>query len=185
MDRDRELLDSIGPRRLAAEEIRELLMQRGWMIENLALWLGLTRVHLGRIIRDVHRARHWDLAFLSLPRLADRDANILTQLRVARRREQANSKLAALPALVANADPAPAKRTGPGYRYCGILVTGAVVVVIASHAGDIAEEGEEGVVVAVRDSGDREDYLIRFLSGEDWFDPDSFDACMAETGKEV
>lgn len=185
MDRDRELLDSIGPRRLTAGEIRELLTQRGWMIENLALWLGVTRVHLGRIVRDVHRARHWDLAFLSLPRLTDRDANILTQLRMARRQEQAANKAAALPTLVANPETAPAKKTGPGYRYHGILVTGAVVVVTASHAGDIAEEGEEGVVVAVRDAGDREDYLIRFLSGEDWFDPDSFDACMAETGKAV
>ena len=74
---------------------------------------------------------------------------------------------------------------GPGYRYRDLLVVGSIVVVVASHVGEMAEEGEEGEVIAIRDAGNREDYLIRFSGGEDWFDPDSFDACMAETGKTV
>lgn len=184
MDRDRELLDGIGPRRLTADEIKQLLTQKGWLQGNLALWLGVSRIHLGRLIRDVRRPRHWDLAFMSLPHLTTRENSILTDLRLAREREQKESKVEVKRSAAEVLDPA-ATASGPGYRYRGVLVPGAVVVVTASHVGEMAEEGEEGEVVAVRDAGGREDYLIRFLAGEDWFDPDSFDACMAETGKVV
>ena len=181
MKSEHEILDGIGQRRYTADELRTLIANRGWQYGNLALWLGVTRIHLARVIKDVHRARHWELALANLPQLTQQDSAVLTSLRL-RKKCEANTS-PATPRMTESE--ASTVYTGPGYRYRDLLVVGSIVVVVASHVGEMAEEGEEGEVIAIRDTGSREDYLIRFSGGEDWFDPDSFDACMAETGKSV
>ena len=79
----------------------------------------------------------------------------------------------------------PPPPSAPGMRYHGILLPGSVVVA-ASHAGELADEGEDGVVQAVRCRAMTESYLVTFASGAaDLFAPDDIDALVAETGRTV
>jgi len=177
---EKRTADNIGPPRRSARYLRELIGMEGWYLVDLAFWLGVTRKHLASVIDDVHRARHWELALCNLPKLTALERRELTALRIAAEGEKTtrtNAVVADAPAVV------PSYAGLPGMRYHGELVVGAVVVVTGSHVGEMVEEGEEGVVIAVRAAGAREEYLIRFSGGEDWFDADAFDACMAETGK--
>lgn len=178
----RSELDEIGPARCSALFLKQQIASAGWKMVDLAFWLGITRKHLSSVINDVHRPRHWELALCHLPKLPALERRRLTELRLAAEQlKTAKTVHVDEPSRAEGA--APGLR--PGMRYHNELIPGAVVVVVGSHVGEMAEEGEEGVVVAVRANGNREEYQIRFTGGEDWFDADAFDESMAETGKMI
>lgn len=170
-----EEIDRYGPPRRSARYLREQIAGAGWKITDLAFWLGVSRQYLTAVVDDVHRARHWDLALCGLPKLSRK---AMAELAALRRSSKPPRKPSSAGEVFSPAE--------PGMRYHGILVAGSVVVVTASHVGEMAEEGEEGLVESVRCHDRMESYLIAFPSGaSDWFGPDDFDELMMETGKMV
>lgn len=166
----------IGPARQSAAGIRKLISAKGWDMPNLAFWMGISRQHLYAIIKDPCRARQWDLALQNLPYLGRIEKRQLEKLR-----GQTTHVTPPVAATGADADAGSAIKNGPGFRYHGSLVVGSVVTAVVTLE-DMTEEGAYGEVVDVRTSESQEEYLIRFSGGEDWFDPDSVDQYIVETG---
>lgn len=161
-----------GPPRRNAPYLRAQLVASGWKMVDLAYWLGVSRQYLATVINDEQRARHWELALCALPRLTRQEMAALAAQRRAASHDRQRQR--------------PPPPSAPGMRYHGILLPGSVVVVAASHVGELADEGEEGVVQAVRCHAMTESYLVAFASGAaDWFAPDDVDALLAETGRTV
>ncbi|MDN0082432.1 hypothetical protein QU487_06645 [Crenobacter sp. SG2305] len=163
-------IERIGPPRRSANYLRESIRARGWALGDLAFWLGISRQYLYEIMGDVHRPRHWDLALENVPRLTKKEMRMVTEARRAAEQVAASSK------------PVPAVPALPGFRYHGALQVGSIVAA-STWIGEMAEEGEEGVVIEIRSTAVSEEYLIRFAHGEEWFDPDAFDEVMVDTGQ--
>ena len=56
------------PELLSVEEAKEELDRKGWKINTLAKWWGVSTVYVSRIVNDKDRKRHWDDSLRGLPR---------------------------------------------------------------------------------------------------------------------
>ncbi|CAE6794063.1 hypothetical protein R70006_04986 [Paraburkholderia domus] len=175
------------------DELRALIRARGWPHNELARHWDISPVYLSRLINSPKRRVHWNDAFSGLPKyhrlgpeLAARHARVALLLeapqpakrgprpaRLRMRPETGEDEVWSSPDEPSLAD---------GYRYRGYLVQGAILTV-GREIGELAQEGDRGIVFAVSDTGIGERYGIVFESGfSDWFLPHHIDACLAETG---
>jgi hypothetical protein len=136
---------------------------KGWSLKALADRWGFTAEWLTRLAGNSKRPAYFDDAVRGLPRVGP------PRLMPKTWRDQ----------LVGA--PAPA---GPGFRYRGYLVVGAVVA--ASKAvGSMADEGMHGIVVNVASDQSQEVYRVVFETGEmESFTPDMVDEYLVGTGLE-
>jgi len=151
---------------LSADAFRALIKARGWRLADAARRWGITDSHLSRLIADRDRPACWDDAVRGMPRITRADAAALRRARLATSKPRKRK----------------IKKLGPGYSYHGALIPGAVVIVV-KDLGEMAAEGDEGVVVEVRDDGTAETYLIRFPGGEDWFTEEYVERHLVDVGR--
>lgn len=160
----------------ASDNLRQLALDAGWSLSNLAWRWGVSLEHLSRLFSDPDRPAYWADAVAGLPRLTRQDAARIRGERLAAtaqvRARRARTRKQAAGQELAAINP-----------YRGYLVAGSVLVV--TRALGYAEIGVEGVVLALRETSGREEYLIRFPGGEEWFDAVHIEAHLAETGREV
>lgn len=135
------------------------LRDKGWSIRDAADYLGVSRQRLYAVFADPGRARLWECAIAGMPACTPHIAQTLKAAR----------KKAAKPAQAKAQEAPPEFEIGD-------------VVVATKHAG-IAEEGEEGVIVALRGTKETLTLLVRMPSGEDWFAVSDFHAFFATNGK--
>ncbi|NHR04503.1 hypothetical protein HA052_04770 [Chromobacterium haemolyticum] len=147
-------------------ELLARLESLGWPVAAAAVFLDCSRQHLYDMINDRARKRHWDIAIWNLPKYTSALAKEIAAIKPRKRTTPATTAIT------------------PGYRLSGEFVPG-LLVVAEKYIGEVADEGAEGIVLEVRDSGDSEEYLIRFTGGCDWFGPDFIESHIASTGKVV
>ena len=135
------------------------IRDKGWSIRDAADYLGVSRQRLYAVFADPGRVRLWECAIAGMPACTPQIAQALKAAR----------KKAAKPAL------GKARQAPPEFEI-------GDVVVATKHAG-IAEEGEEGVIVALRGAKETFTLLVRMPSGEDWFAVSDFHAFFATNGK--
>jgi hypothetical protein len=159
--------------RLSPDAFRAAAYAKGWTLRALAERWEMTPEAVYRLAANANRAAYVDDALRGLPR--------------------AGKALPARPAWQAGVSPAAAfdpvqeaRRAGPGMRYHGYMVVGAVVAV-AKDLGSVAEEGMRGIVVQVSAliQPRREIYRVLFETGEmESFDADLVDEYLVTTGLE-
>ena len=108
---------------------------------------------------DPGRARLWECAIAGMPTCTHEVAKALKAAR----------KKAAKPAQAKAQEAPPEFEIGD-------------VVIATKHAG-IAEEGEEGVIVALRGTKETLTLLVQMAGGEDWFAVSDFHDFFATNGK--
>ncbi|WP_432262862.1 hypothetical protein [Cupriavidus sp. TMH.W2] len=156
------------------EQFRALVRWKGYTYRELAERWGVSPDYIGELARKAGRAAHWDDALRGLPnkRTMTRDARLLARRLAAL--VEARQHAAALRAL--------ARKQGGEYRYHGHCVVGDIYTV-EKTLGEVADEGERGIVFQVKDTGKGERYGIVFERGLwDWFEPKYLDNDLAATG---
>lgn len=144
---------------------------------NLAYVWNRSASWLSVLIHDRRREIHWDHAVSGLPVLTRAQAKQITQTRLNEKRQQ---QLKNRPAGTEAASPTP---LAPGMRYHGYLARGSVVVSVDALFD--LPEGTRGIVLATRQKGDDEEYLIDLEGNQDWYPPDYVDRYFVATGESV
>jgi hypothetical protein len=136
---------------------------KGWTLRALADRWGITPAWMTRLAGNVNRAANFDDAVRGLPRVGP-----------------------PLPLPRAwHVNETDAKRPlGPGFRYHGYLVIGAMVAA-SKDIGSMAEEGMHGIVVHLSFDRSQEVYRVVFETGEiEGFTPDLVDEYLVGVGLE-
>lgn len=160
--------------RLSPDAFKAEAYAKGWTLQALAERWGMSAEAVSRMAANVSRASYVDDAVRGLPRIGK-------PLPARRAWTRSNLELVAGPSAVDLA-----RRAGPGMRYHGYMVVGAVVAV-ATDLGSLAEEGMRGIVVHRTElmQPRREIYRVLFETGElESFDADLVDQYLVTTGLE-
>lgn len=158
------LTPTLGAKRAPSAALKSAIRDKSWTVRDAADYLEVSRQRLYSAIADKHRARFWDLAILNLPMCSEAIRNELALARAANKRKRHKR---------ANAKALPKPQTH------SIDVDDYVVAI--SYAG-IAEEGDQGCVIAVRGHGAWREYQVETTSGQRWFSQDEFDDHFQTTG---
>lgn len=176
---------------LTPQQFKSLVYSKGWTLKQLATHWDLAPETVSRLANDPQRSSYWNDAAHGLavigPRRKPRgawsggcDFSVL---------DDALSQRAAIgPAAAAGAGYAePKPRPVPkvrGYRYHGYMVVGAVVAA-SKYLGEIADEGQRGIVLEVMREPSQETYRVIFEMGDvEMFSPDQVDEYLVTTGLE-
>lgn len=144
-------------------EVKALLASKGWTNVALAARWRCTTVWISKIINDGDRAPHYNDALAGLPKGPKSEPRKVTSKRAPRA--------------------AKAARSGPGYRYHGVITQGDVLAV-DPYFGSICEEGEHGIVIQVVDDGTCERYRTVFPRGDvELLDATLIDQCFYTNGQ--
>lgn len=160
--------------RLSPDAFKAAAYAKGWTLQALAERWGMSAEAVSRMAANVNRASYVDDAVRGLPRIGK-------PLPARRAWTRNNLELVPGPSAVDLA-----RRAGPGMRYHGYMVVGAVVAV-ATDLGSLAEEGMRGIVVHRTElmQPRREIYRVLFETGElESFDADLVDQYLVTTGLE-
>jgi hypothetical protein len=172
----------VGARQsLLPEQFKTALYAKGWTMKALADYWGISPEYVRRLAADRGRSPWWDNAIYGLPVIGPR-----RRTRAAWQHESATAGPLALSeqSAVAPCLKQPTKPKGPGFRYWGYMVLGAVVAV-AKHLGEMADEGMYGLVLQVIPERTQERYRVIFETGEiEMFTPDLVDEYLVTTGIE-
>lgn len=165
-------------RRLRPVEFRAAIYAKGWQFKALAAYWGVTNVTLSRWASDENRAPYLDDAVRGL-----RAIGPALKLPKSWQAELYSAAPTRPPATRMSAGRSPQK-LGPGFRYRGYMVVGAVVST-SRDFGSMAEFGSRGVVLQVAVQADQESYQVFFESGcTECFTPDLVDEYLVTTGLE-
>lgn len=159
--------------RLSPDAFRSAAYAKGWTLRALAERWDMTAEAVYRLAANAGRAAYLDDAVRGLPRVG--------KALPVRPTWGTGASLEPAGDLVALA-----RRAGPGMRYHGYMVVGAVVAV-GKDLGSVAEEGMRGIVVQVSTLMQpmRELYRVIFETGElESFDADLVDEYLVTTGLE-
>ncbi|MBN3729349.1 hypothetical protein [Burkholderia sp. Tr-20390] len=180
-------------RQLSPDEMRAVIRAKGWSHAELAKYWEISTVYLSRLINNGQRRIHWNDAVEGLPpyklcaqHLAMRHARagaLLQEPQPRKRGPRTGSYRRRVDEDSEEQLPQPGLSSlSTGYRYRGYIVAGSILTA-TQEIGEMAQEGERGIVFAVEDVGIGERYGVIFERGEwDWFLPHHIDACLAETG---
>jgi hypothetical protein len=164
--------------RLRPVEFRAAIYAKGWQFKALAAFWGVTNVTLSRWASDENRAPYLDDAVRGL-----RAIGPALRLPKSWQAELFYAVPMRPPATSRSAGRSPQK-LGPGFRYRGYMVVGAVVSA-SRDFGSMAEFGARGVVLHVEVHADQETYQVIFESGcTECFTPDLVDEYLVTTGLE-
>lgn len=147
-------------------EIQKQILDKGWTIRDVARYFGVSRQRLYQVFRQDAPAMLWVCAAKGLPESSPEQISL-----VARR---TNVKPGAVRRTAAPANNLITQAAG--YTVGDILMT-------SDYIGEIADEGEEGVIVEIRRDGNYWAFLVRFDRGEDWFPETLINDYMAPTGR--
>jgi hypothetical protein len=175
---------------LAPAQFKVLVYAKGWTLRLLAEHWRLSAEYVRRLASDVARSPGWDDAARGLPPIGPArkprrswtdgepgTANTLADLG----QPDFGAKTTGTARTTVRSAPTP---KGPGFRYHGYMVTGAVVAV-SKYLGEMAEEGTLGVVLEVIRERAQERYRVIFESGGiEMFSPDLVDEYLVTTGLE-
>lgn len=162
--------------RLRPVEFRAAIYAKGWKFNALAAFWGVTNVTLCRWASDECRPAYLDDAVRGL-----RAIGPALPLPKSWQAELSFARPQRPPAKRAGRPPS---KLGPGFRYRGYMVLGAVVAV-SKDLGSMATEGQYGVVVQIVVDEERESYRVIFQTGcIEQFDADLVDAYLVTTGLE-
>ncbi|KVV07481.1 hypothetical protein WK77_16985 [Burkholderia ubonensis] len=173
--------------------MRAIIRSKGWSHIELARYWEVSTVYLSRLINNSKRRIHWNDAVEGLPpyklcaqHLAMRNARAAALLEQPQPRKRGPR-----PGAVRRGENEDGGEQWPnadqsalssGYRYRGYVIAGSVLTA-TQEIGEMAQEGERGIVFAVEDVGIGERYGVIFERGQwDWFLAHHIDACLAETG---
>ncbi|MEX3556518.1 MAG: hypothetical protein VB131_08285 [Burkholderia gladioli] len=181
-------------RQFSADEMRAVIRAKGWSHNELARHWDISPVYLSRLINNDQRRIHWNDAVEGLPPFK------LCAQHIAMRHARAAALLDEPQPRKRGPRPGAVRSTGyddgdeqlpdarqtaaqsTGYRYRGYIVAGSILTA-TQEIGEMAQEGERGIVFAVEDVGIGERYGVIFERGQwDWFLAHHVDACLAETG---
>lgn len=154
----------------SAIEFKQKAALKGWSMANLAFHWGLSAAWLSVLIRDRGRKPYWDEALDGLAHLSRRESRELTRRRLEEKQRDRE-----------RTGRTPVKLPPPGYRYRNYLVPRSVVVSTAALFD--LPEGVRGHVLATKDTGTEEHYLIDLEGHQDWFSPEYVDRYFASTGE--
>ncbi|KLR57299.1 helix-turn-helix transcriptional regulator [Diaphorobacter sp. J5-51] len=147
----------------ACAPLAQALRDKGWTVRDAAEYLGVSRQRLYSVFADPARPRLWGCAVAGMPACTP---EIKLALKTGRK---AKPKPAPAP-------PRPVAEQRPEFEV-------GDVVMATKYAG-IAEEGEEGVIAALRGAQVNLELLVQMPDGEDWFPVKDFHACFATTGRQ-
>lgn len=146
--------------------LQELILAKGWTIQAAARFLGVSRQRLYQVFKQDAPAGLWVCAVRGLPEASPQ----LLALATTSRPKKPGQRLHA-----SNPVHNRIAKAG-GYTRGDVLIA-------SSYIGEIADEGDEGVIRDIKRVGNFWTFLVRFQRGEDWF-PDSYlNDYMAPTGQ--
>lgn len=165
-----------APPPLSPAQFKALAKFKGWRYTELAARWGLQPETVSAIARNPERQVRYDDMLRGLPNLNH----------FGRDQRRWNDQLAAAELLIRKADQGKEGESrapsGPGFRYHSYIVLGSIVTA-STQVGEMAEEGERGIVFHVQRETEREVYGIIFESGAyDWFTPEYIDIYVAGSG---
>jgi hypothetical protein len=166
---------------LSPREFKAALYAKGWTMQALATFWGLSGDHVRRLAADPQRPRWWDNALVGLPVFGPPRA----MPRACLVEPASDGALDDAQQTVRRVE---RPHAGPGFRYWGYMVVGAVVAV-TKHLGELVAEDMHGIVLQTwidRTPGVYQQcYHVIFESGAvEAFTPDQVDAYLATVGIE-
>lgn len=143
--------------------LAQTLRDKGWSVRDAAEYLGVSRQRLYSVFADPNRVRLWSCAIAGIPLCSPDIKAALSTRRKAK----------------AKARPSPPPR--PVFQMRPEFEVGDEVMA-TKHAG-IADEGQEGTIVAIRGPQASLELLVQTSEGEDWFQVGDFHNFFATTGR--
>lgn len=150
--------------RMPPRQFREAVLAKGWTYADLAFRWGVTPGWVSTIAADPMRDFRYDDAVRGLPRLSRLE---LRQIQESRHRIERAKKGPVL----SKAGRAEAPINSP---YSSDFVVNAIIV---------CDDLGEGVVLAVKQEGRVEKYLIDFGGAADWYGPSEIERGLYATGR--
>ena len=155
------------PHSLSGSDIQRVILAKGWTIRDVARYWDVSRQRLYQVFRQDAPALLWDSAVRGLPE-ASPEALAHAEKRT---KEKPGHSSTVKPATNSITQAA-------GYSVGDILIA-------ADYIGEMADEGEQGVIAEIKRAGNYWTFLVRFDRGEDWFPETHLYDCMAPTGRQA
>lgn len=155
------------PALLAPADFKKVLKAKRLTISDFAYLAGESVSTTSRAIADPHRKRGWDLMLSGIPAMSALDVKAL---QVARRSQEKGLKRQGAHKIIV----VPAPQPGD-------------IVACTAYIGEIADEGEKGVISDFRKTGPEGsiEYRINFSNGSDWFPAYFLESVLILTGEEI
>ena len=156
------------PHSLSGSDIQRVILAKGWTIRDVARYWGVSRQRLYQVFKQDAPALLWVCAAQGLPE--------------------------ASPELLALAKNRTKEKPGhhrPGSKPASSQITKAAgfsvgdILMASDYIGEIADEGEEGVITEIKRAGNYWSFLVQFDRGEDWFPETLLNDYLAPTGRTV
>lgn len=153
-------------RPLSGSDIQRVIFAKGWTIRDVARYWGVSRQRLYQVFRQDAPALLWECAVHGLPKASPEHL----ALAATRSKEKPGH-------VRPTAQPAREEIThAAGYTVGDILIA-------SDYIGEMADEGEEGVIDEIKRAGNYWSFLVRFDRGEDWFPETLLNDYLAPTGR--
>lgn len=153
---------------MSGTDIRAHILAKGWSVRDTARYWGVSRQRLYQVFKQDAPALLWTCAAKGLPDAAP-ELLTLASTRVKKKPGHASPNTTSAANRITHA---------AGY-------TIGDIVMASDYIGEIADEGEEGVITEIRRAGNLWNFLVRFDRGEDWFPETHMNDYMALTGRSV
>ena len=150
--------------RMSPRQFREAVLAKGWTYADLAFRWGVTPGWVSTIAADPMRDFRYDDAVRGLPRLTRLE---LRHIQESRHRIERAKKGPVRTKAAGDSSPIDSP-------YSTDFVVGAII---------ISDDLGEGVVLAVKQEGRVEKYLIDFGGAADWYGPSDIDRGLYATGR--
>ena len=156
------------PHSLSGSDIQRVILAKGWTIRDVARYWDVSRQRLYQVFKQDAPALLWVCAAQGLPE-ASPELLVLAKNRTKEKpgHQRPGSK------------PASSQITkAAGFSVGDILMA-------SDYIGEIADEGEEGVITEIKRAGNYWSFLVQFDRGEDWFPETHLNDYMAPTGRQT
>ena len=147
-------------------DIKKTILAKGWTISATAALWGVSRQRLYQVFKQDRPALLWQCAAQGLPAPSP---ELLTL-----GKERATQK----PGHVRSGQKPAATVITKAAGYC----VGDILVAV-DYIGELADEGDEGILVAIKRAGNHWNFLVRFGLEEEWFAEEHLTRFMACTGR--
>lgn len=156
------------PHSLSGSDIQRVILAKGWTIRDVARYWGVSRQRLYQVFKQDAPALLWVCAAQGLPE-ASPELLVLAKNRT--KEKPGHQRPSSRPASSQITQAA-------GFSVGDILMA-------SDYIGEIADEGEEGVITEIKRAGNHWSFLVRFDRGEDWFPETLLNDYLAPTGRTV
>jgi len=154
------------PHSLSGSDIQRVILAKGWTIRDVARYWDVSRQRLYQVFKQDAPALLWVCAAQGLP---EASPDLLTLAKSRTKEKPGHQRPGSKPASSQITQAA-------GFSVGDILMA-------SDYIGEIADEGEEGVITEIKRAGNYWNFLVRFDRGEDWFPETHLNECLASTGR--